>query len=324
MSTTRKFRYRYAIVGFIIAVFYIALILGLNYLISSGTPGQLLQEFPAAAILVSLILPISFLIGYFWGAERDHLASIKILSQRQEEHLDMAESLSGFLKQGEEARRMIGIAVQEMKHPLTSIVGYSMTLREYWDKLDDTSRREFADYIEVSASRLEGIANDMTRITELAKFTPKLEKEELSLTDIAEEVQHLLEGIYNERRVKIGLRFPEDLPRMRSDPSRLFDLLYNLLDLCMRCSLDGKIVSAWCSYKERTALIRLRCPSSVLESAQIRRLKVWPPPEADDELATLSMEFRLAFRMVEEVGGTLVLDVMGKNGMSFFISIPMN
>jgi hypothetical protein len=70
--------------------------------------------------------------------------------------------------------------------------------------------------------------------------------------------------------------------------------------------------------------IRLRCPDSILDSEKIGRLKEWPPPEADDELATLGMEYRLAFRMVDEVGGKLVLDVMGKNGMSFFISLPMN
>jgi signal transduction histidine kinase len=322
MKLKRRFRFRYAMICTGFALAYLALLLGLNYLISSSTPTHMLREYPVASIMVILFLPISFLAGYLWGQQKDHREAIDRLSQRQEEHVELAESLSGFLKQGEEMRRMIAIAVREMKHPLTSIVGYSMTLREYWDRLDEDSRRDFVAYIGVAASRLEGIANDLMRITELARFTTRAEQQEISIQEIASEVQGVLEEIYRERAVKIGLRVSENPPPMRGDPSRLFDLLYNLLDLCMRCSENDKIVSAWFSFKDDRTQLRLRCPHSILEPEKVRHLEIWPPPESDDELATLCMEYRLSLRLVEDMGGRISLDVMGSNGLSLFVSIP--
>jgi signal transduction histidine kinase len=253
-----KYRNRYAVAGFCLGISYVGLILALNYFISSQTPGQMFEDLPAAAILSYLIIPLSFLVGYLWGAERDQRSSVRMLTQRQQEHVDMAENLSTLLRQGEESRRMTAIAVQEMKHPLTSIVGYTLTLREYWDRLDEESRHEFVDFIKVSASRLEGIANDMLRITELTKIAPRVEKEQLKLEEILQEARHILEEIHAERQVKIGVRFTEEFPPLIGDPSRLFDLLYNLLDICMRCSENKRIVSAWCSIKDEAVQMRLR------------------------------------------------------------------
>jgi len=318
-----RYRNRYAVAGLLMATAYVALILALNYLISSQTPARMLSEYPAAAILSYLIIPLSFLVGYLWGAERDQRASVKVLSQRQQEHVEMAESLSNLLRQSEETRRMTAIAMQEMKHPLTSIIGYALTLREYWDRLDEPSRREFVEFISVSASRLEGIANDMVRIAELGRLSPRVEKEAVNLKEILEEVRHILEEIHAEREVKVGLRYPDDLPAMIGDPSRLFDLFYNLLDICMRFSEGKKIVSAWCSVKDRAVQVRLRCPASCIKTEKLKRLKDWPPPEGDDELATTGMEYRLSQLLAKELGANLKMDVVGERGLSFFVSLPL-
>lgn len=310
--------------GLCIAALYCGLFFGLHYLISSGSPGQMLRDFPAAAILAFLSLPISFVLGYVWGVQKDQRTSLKFLLEQQEDHIEIVESLSGFLRQGEESRRMSGIAMQEMKHPLTSIVGYALTLHQYWDRLDDDSRREFVDYIKVSASRLEGITNDLLRITEYAHVTPRLEKEKVNLGEIVDEVKHILEEIYTERNVKIGIRFPRNIPPMNSDPSRLFDLLYNLLDICMRCTDDQQIISAWCAYKDHQIQLRLRSTQSSIPQEKTMQIREWPPPDGEGEMATLGMEYRLAQHLVKEVGGKVHLDTVGKTGVSFLVSLPVD
>ncbi|MFW6114016.1 MAG: sensor histidine kinase, partial [Actinomycetota bacterium] len=207
------------------------------------------------------------------------------------------------------------------QHPLTSIVGYTMTLREYWDRFDDESRREFIDFINVSASRPEGIANDLLRITELSRLTPRLELEEVDLPELVSEVKHILEDIYAERGLRIGLRFPDDLPRLKTDPSRLFDMVYNLLDICMRCSENKKVVSAWCSYGNNRLQLRMRCPDSVIDTAELLRLREWPPPDWSGETATLGMEYRLAKHLAEEMQGQIRMDILGSRGLSLFLSL---
>ncbi|MDY6796107.1 MAG: HAMP domain-containing sensor histidine kinase [Actinomycetota bacterium] len=318
------YKYRYAVIGVFCAVGYCGLLFGLHYLISSETPVQLLRDTPATGITVFLSLPIAFLIGYLWGAEKDQRRKLGYLTERQKQHEEMAEKLSDFMKQGEETRRMAEIAAQEMKHPLTSIVGYTLTLREYWEKLDDESRREFVDFIKVSVSRLEGIVNDLLRITELSKLTPRLEREEVDLVELVAEVRGILEDIYAERELRIGLRFPDEALYLNTDPSRLFDLLYNLLDICMRCSENNEVVSAWCSCDNKRVHIRIRCPHSIIDSEDLEHLKEWPPSDMSGEAATLGMEYRLAAHLVEEIQGEMKLDLLGNKGLSLFLTLPLS
>jgi len=320
----KVYRYRYAVYGLIGGVLYGALLFGLHYLISSDTPAQLLRDSPATVIMVSLTLPIFFLVGYLWGGQKDQRKSTEVLSARLKEHADMAEGISSLLKQREEARNMMGIAAREMKHPLTSIVGYSLTLQAYWDQLDEANRRECVRFIHLAASQLEAIANDMMRISEMVRLPRVVDRSEVNLEEIMAEARDILEEIYSERKVRIGLKFPEGMPPLRSDPSRLFDLLHTLLDFCMRCSHDSGVISAWVQHQKDKVRLRMRCPRSSIDPAQLMNLCDWPPPREEDEAAALGMRYRLAGHLLEELGGTLRMDTLGESGFSFLVILPVS
>jgi len=316
-------RYSYAALGFISGVLYCALLFSLHYLISSGTPAQLLRDFPAVVALILLMLPTLTLLGYLWGGYKEQRESIKFLTERQQVHAEMADSISSILKQGEEARRMTRIALREMRHPLTSIVGYSLTLQSYWDRLDEEVRKDHVKFLRVSASQLEVMVSDLIRITELARISPRVEHTQVDLEELVAEVKSILEDIYKEKMVKIGLRFPQETILLQSDPSRLFDLIYNLLDFCMRCSNSQQTVSAWCSHQQDKVSLRIRCGQSAIPSDELMKLKEWPALDKEEETATLGMEYRLARHLIEDINGELKMDTIGTAGLSFLISLPI-
>lgn len=319
----RHLKYRYAITGFALAAAYLCLLFLLHYLISSGTPASLLRDSPAAVITVLLSLPLCLLAGYLLGSEKDRREAARLMGEREKDHLEMAEKMSLLLHRAEDSRRMAGIAAREIKHPLTAIIGYALTLIQYWDKLDDRERRDFLGYIRVSASRLEGMINDLTRILELAREPVRPEREKVNLSEVLSETASLLGGIYAERGVTLSLRFLEGLPALSGDPSRLFDLLYNLLDIALRCSQDGKMVSAWCAHRESRVTLHVRCPDLALPAEKAAAIERWPPAEAEGEVATLVMEYRLAAHLAQVAGGSLRMDLSGKAGLSFHLSLPL-
>jgi|GEM_PF-1269166 len=318
----RSYKWRYMTLGALVACVYLGLLLLLHYFISRGTPGSLLRESPAAVITILLLLPLCLLVAFLLGLERDRRETARFLAEREKERMDMAENLNLLLRQAEEAKRMAAVAVQEIKHPLTSIVGYAMTLQEYWDRLDENSRRDFLTFIRVSVSRLEGMLNDLTYILDIGESRPRKEKTAVSLPEVLEEVSSLLHEIHLERGVKIGSRLLDELPPVDADPSCVFDLLYNVLDLCMRCSQDGKTVSAWCSYRPPHINIHIRCPNPTLPVEVLRGIERWPPSREEGEIPTLAMEYRLAHNLTREMGGVLRMDMPGKAGLSFFLSLP--
>jgi signal transduction histidine kinase len=314
-------RIRYAVYGFVIASTYCVLLFVLHYAASSGTPGQLLREFPAAAILVFLSLPACLMTGYLLGAERDRRESATQQAERYRMQSDAIEEVSASLERSEEMKSMVAIAASELKHPLTSIIGYILTLREYWDKLDDSSKLEFIEYIKVSSSRLGGIANYLSRIVEPSKSAPKKYDESLNLEEVFTEVSSILEDIYAEKGVRVAVRFLDRIPPTRGDSSLFFDLIYNLLDICMRSSGNGEMVSAWCSFKDSRTTMHLRCHNAAIGKSEIANIKVWPPENREDETATLSMQYRLARGMIDEVRGELRMEIVGEHGFSFLITL---
>ncbi|MBC7230364.1 MAG: HAMP domain-containing histidine kinase [Actinobacteria bacterium] len=314
-------KYRYALYGFLVGAGFCGLLFLLHYLISSGTPGQLLREFPAAVVLAFLSLPLCLLAGYLLGAEKDQRASAVLWEEKYREQEKKLEGHAALLARNQVSRHMARIAAQEMKHPLTSIVGYVMTLREYWDRLDDEAKREFLEFIKVSSSRLEGITNDLMRIMELGAHHQRPHDEKVEVAEIVSEVCALMEEVFAQRGLKVALRFLDRIPPMWSDSSLLFDLLYNLVDICMRSSEDGGMVSVWCSRRDSRLTMHLRCHKSSLNRRTLERLGEWPPEESEGEAATLGMEYHLAMTMAEELGGELKMDMVGESGVSFMLSL---
>lgn len=319
---TKSYRRRYMVIGSLVACVYLGLLFLLHYLISRGTPGNLFRDSPAAVITVLLLLPLCLLVAFLLGLERDRREAARFQAVREQERMEIAENLNRLLRQAEEAKRMAAVAVQEIKHPLTSIVGYAMTLQEYWDKLEENARRDFLNFIRVSVSRLEGMLNDLTHILDIAGSRPRKEKTAVSLPEVLEEVSTLLQEIHLERGVKIATRVLDELPPLDADPSCAFDILYNLLDLCMRCSQDGKMVTAWCSYRAPHVNVHIRCPNPTIPVEILRGIERWPPSQEEGEIPTLAMEYRLTQNLTREMGGTLRMDMPGKAGLTFFLSLP--
>jgi len=222
----------------------------------------------------------------------------------------------------EEVRRLAEIAAREIKHPLTSIVGYSLTLKHYWDKLSEEERRKFVDFIHLSSIRLEGMVNDLARIMELSRDRKKREGEVIDLEETAEEVAQILSEVHRGRKVTLNLRFPREKLRVKGDPVGLFDLLYNLFDLGMRASAERSVVSAWFNLLDGKVVLRLRCPRVQFPPSRIEDIEKWAPEVDSDDLATLGMQYRLSHLMVREMGGRLSLGPLGENGMSVQAQLP--
>lgn len=62
--------------------------------------------------------------------------------------------------------RFLTTVSHELRTPLTSIIGFSSTLREHWDQLDEHTRKEFIQQVEMHGTRLGGIVE---RLLEAAR-----------------------------------------------------------------------------------------------------------------------------------------------------------
>ncbi|MBP1710802.1 MAG: multi-sensor signal transduction histidine kinase, partial [Deltaproteobacteria bacterium] len=130
----------------------------------------------------------------------------------------------------------------EIRTPLTAIIGYLETLQDgALDRPQDAKR--FIDIILNQARRLNRLVEDLTTISKIELKEVVFHFEDISLSEIADNVISLLEAGAAAKTIKIENHIPKDLPAVKADRDRLSQVFVNVLDNAVKFTPDGGHVS---------------------------------------------------------------------------------
>jgi two-component system phosphate regulon sensor histidine kinase PhoR len=105
-----------------------------------------------------------------------------------------------------------------------------------------TSREELARILEVMerhSQRLGLLVDDLLSLAQLESGTTDLQLSEVSLDELFDNIVRDWDKKFTEKRLKMIVDLPEDLPPVRADETRLQEILYNLLDNAVKYSREG-------------------------------------------------------------------------------------
>ena len=133
--------------------------------------------------------------------------------------------------------RFLTTISHEMRTPLTSIIGYSKTLDNHWNRLDDDQKREFVRQIENQGNKMHRLVE---RILEAARVELQGVVIEPVEHDVRTSVQKALAPFMavDAARVEVGL--PERPIEAEIDPFVIEQVLSNLVDNALRYT-NGKV-----------------------------------------------------------------------------------
>jgi two-component system, OmpR family, phosphate regulon sensor histidine kinase PhoR len=134
-------------------------------------------------------------------------------------------------------------ASHELRTPLATLLGYTETLREQGDELDEATRRRFTAIVHDEAKRMQRLVEDLVSLSriEAERFNPP--SEPLALARLVEEVRDNVRHMAAERGSEIGLEAPGDLPDVAGDRAELLQLIENLVTNALRYGRPGTPVS---------------------------------------------------------------------------------
>jgi two-component system phosphate regulon sensor histidine kinase PhoR len=143
------------------------------------------------------------------------------------------------LKQLDEVRKdFVANVSHELRTPLSILRGYIETLMDN----PATSREELARILEVMerhSQRLGLLVDDLLSLAQLESGTTDLQLSEVSLGELFDNIVRDWDKKFAEKRLKMIVDLPEDLPPVRADETRLQEILYNLLDNAVKYSREG-------------------------------------------------------------------------------------
>ncbi len=119
------------------------------------------------------------------------------------------------------------------------IVGYSETLREADEAIDDQTRARFAAIIHDEAKRMQRVVEDLISLSriEAERFSPPSDR--LSLTSLAELAVEGHKRIADDRGSALRLHADADLPLVAGDRSQLLQVFENIVANALRYGRAG-------------------------------------------------------------------------------------
>ena len=168
----------------------------------------------------------------------------------------------------EQMRALVTNVSHDLKTPLTSILGFSQSLRDRSD-VDSAEAQRVGTVIHDEALRLNARLNDLLYLSELESGQAILERDEIDLHKLVTDVARRIEA------ASPGLRLSADLANdltVRADGAKLERALENLLDNARKYTPPGVEVSVRTFAEAGDAVIEVRNRAPEMSSEELPRL----------------------------------------------------
>jgi two-component system sensor histidine kinase BarA len=130
----------------------------------------------------------------------------------------------------------VSTASHELRTPLTSMKVYLANVRDGIDgAVTDDQRRSLAR-VEANLSRLQGLIDELLDLSTIEMGQTSLRLEPVALGNVIAEAVEDLHPLASERRVRIVISLPSDLPAVSADPNKLHQIILNLLHNAIKFS----------------------------------------------------------------------------------------
>ena len=130
----------------------------------------------------------------------------------------------------------VSTASHELRTPLTSMKVHLANMRDGIDgAITDEQRRSLAR-VEANLSRLQRLIDDLLDLSTIERGQTSVRLEPVALGNVIAKAVEDLHPLASERRVRIVISLPSDLPAVSADPNKLQQIILNLLHNAIKFS----------------------------------------------------------------------------------------
>lgn len=235
--------------------------------------------------------------------------------------------------QAEEARRLKQQFAQTISHelrtPLNLIVGFTRLMSQspeyYGGPLSPAYMRDLS-IVHRNACHLQGLVNDVLDLARIEAAQMGLLPEETDPAALVREAVNTARSLVESRGLALCTEIEPDLPHLWLDPTRIRQVLFNLLSNAVRFTEKGKVtVSAHCQGEE--VVFAVADTGAGIAAEDIPRVfqefrQLDAGRRRRHEGAGLGLA--ISRRFVELHGGRIWVESEPGRGSTFYFSLPVN
>jgi signal transduction histidine kinase len=209
---------------------------------------------------------------------------------------------------------------RELRTPLSTLMVFATSLI---DSVQDDRSRAVARRVQGETKELIAVVDDILDYARLEADSLGLAAEEIDLAKIVERSLETVRGRLGGRAIKFDVNIPEDLPKVNGDPSRVQQVVTNLLSTAVRATDEGGIkVRARADRDVVTVEVTDGGPG--LSESQV--IAIWDPframaaPGRQDAGSGLAMAVTKS--LIERMGGSVEASSRHGKGTTLRVRLP--
>jgi signal transduction histidine kinase/ActR/RegA family two-component response regulator len=248
-------------------------------------------------------------------AEKDREA--RALAQVNEELRRLDELKSEFL----------AVMSHELRTPLTAIIGYSRLLTRQVHGPLTPKQLEHQEAIFRSAQRLSDLINDLLDVSRLEAARVELSPRPTDARHVVQQAMSVVHAAAEAKQIRLASAMPNDLPLVQADPSRLHQIVVNLLGNAVKFTPAGGSVRV--EGGDTTGHAWIAVEDSGVGIAPNQLAQIWDPFfQAESPLERRhggsGLGLTIVRRLVELHGGLVRAESEGVNhGSRFTFTLPL-
>lgn len=218
----------------------------------------------------------------------------------------------------------------ELRTPLTAVKGYVEAIQDGGkDKPEELDR--FLDIIKAHADRLNLIITDLLLLSKIESGQIPLKQEPVALAGLIDRTVGLLRHLIEQKKHRVVVTIPQELPPILGDEERLGQVFSNLLDNAVKYTPENGTITI------SAELVATNTPSTMI-MAGVADTGIGIPPQdipriferfyrvdkaRSRELGGTGLGLAIVKHLVEGHGGTVAVESSPGQGTAFFVRLPM-
>ncbi|EJO5347955.1 HAMP domain-containing protein [Clostridium botulinum] len=211
----------------------------------------------------------------------------------------------------------------ELKTPLTSIKGFSETLKYVEDK---KNKEKFLQIINDEADRLTRLINDILVLSNIEKQKQDSVKEEIDLNKLIEKVYYLVKKSAEDKRIKINI-VGEKVPVLIGNKDKYNQMIINLVDNAIKYTESNGVVNIGIKKHGDNIIFWVQDTGVGISKEHLDRIfeRFYRVDKARSrQEGGTGLGLAIVKHIVLSINGEIEVESEPKKGTKFIVTIPLN